>query len=107
MFNGLVRFPPGSANPAAIEPDLAASWRVSDDGLVWTFKLRQGVKLHGNWGVLTAEDVVYSLARAADKERSYFAGPYQGFAEITAVDPLTARIELSYPVPGFLRLFAL
>src|SRR3546814_8861696 len=94
MFNGLVRFPPGSANPAEIEPDLAESWTVSDDGLVWTFKLRQGVKFHGDWGVLTAEDVVYSLERAADKERSSFAGTYEGFEEITAVDSLTVRIEL-------------
>src|SRR3546814_3026649 len=106
MFNGLVRFPPGSANPGEIEPDLAESWTVSDDGLVWTFKLRQGVKFHGDWGVLTAEDVVYSLERAADKERSSFAGTYDGFEEITAVDPLTVRIELSYPVPGFLGLVA-
>jgi peptide/nickel transport system substrate-binding protein len=106
MFNGLVRFPPGSANPAEIEPDLAENWTVSDDGLVWTFKLRQGVKFHGDWGELTAEDVVYSLQRAADKERSSFAGTYEGLEEITAVDPVTVRIELSYPVPGFLGLVA-
>ena len=106
MFNGLVRFPPGSANPAEIEPDLAESWTVSDDGLVWTFKLREGVKFHGDWGVLTADDVVYSLKRAADKERSSFAGTYAGFEKITAVDPLTVRIELSYPIPGFLGLVA-
>jgi peptide/nickel transport system substrate-binding protein len=58
MFNGLVRFPPGSANPAEIEPDLAESWTVSVDGLVWTFKLREGVKFHGDSGVLTADDGV-------------------------------------------------
>ena len=106
MFNGLVRFPPGSADPANIEPDLADSWSVSNDGLVWTFKLRDGVKFHGDWGTLTAEDVVYSLKRAADKGRSSFAGTYDGFKDVVAVDPLTVRIELSYPVPGFLGLVA-
>ncbi|WP_340117003.1 ABC transporter substrate-binding protein [Pelagibius sp. 7325] len=106
MFNGLVRFPPGSADPATIEPDLAESWSVSDDGLVWTFKLRPDVKFHGDWGTLTAEDVVYSLKRAADKERSSFAGTYDGFKDVSAVDPMTVRIELSYPVPGFLGLVA-
>lgn len=106
MFDGLVRFPPGSADPAKIEPNLAESWTVSDDGLVWTFKLRPGVKFHGDWGELTADDVVYSLERAADKERSSFAGTYDGFESVVAVDPMTVRIELSYPVPGFLGLVA-
>src|SRR3546814_15484777 len=84
MFNGLVRFPPGSANPAAIEPDLADSWTVSADGLVWTFQLRPGVKFHGDWGVLTAEDVVYSRARADHKEPHSFPRTSPGLAEITA-----------------------
>lgn len=33
MFNGLVRFAPGSADPKQIEPDLAESWQRSPDGL--------------------------------------------------------------------------
>src|SRR5438309_1482027 len=32
MFNGLVRFPPGSADPARLEPDLAERWEHSPDG---------------------------------------------------------------------------
>ena len=47
MFNGLVRFPSGSADPAKIEPDLAVSWTSSPDGLVWTFQLRKDIKFHG------------------------------------------------------------
>ncbi len=39
MFNGSVRFAPGSMSADDIEPDLAESWTRSDDGLVWTFKL--------------------------------------------------------------------
>ena len=41
IFNGLVRFKPGSMSPAQLEPDLAESWEVSPDGKVWTFKLRK------------------------------------------------------------------
>ncbi|AQZ52592.1 ABC transporter substrate-binding protein [Martelella mediterranea] len=106
MFNGLVRFPPGSADPASIEPDLAESWETSDDGLVWTFHLRDGVKFHGDFGTLTAGDVVYTLNRAKNPETSSFANDYAAFENIEAIDPLTVRITLSEPVPGFLGLVA-
>ncbi len=66
MYNGLTRFPPGSADPKELEPDLAERWETSADGRTWTFFLRKGVKFHGNWGELGADDVVYSLTRAGD-----------------------------------------
>ncbi|WP_126156128.1 ABC transporter substrate-binding protein [Paracoccus haematequi] len=104
VFNGLVRFPPGSADPKELEPDLAESWTTSDDGTEWIFKLKQGVKFHGEWGELTAADVVYSLERAKDPERSSFAAAYEAFETIEAVDDHTVRIVLAHPVPGFLGL---
>ncbi len=104
MFNGLVRIEPGRADPSHIEPDLATSWETSDDGLTWTFTLREGVQCHGDYGELTAEDVVYSLERAADRERSNFAGDYAAFEAITAVDPYTVEIQLSEPIPTVLGL---
>jgi len=58
IYNGLVRFKPGSAEPKDLEPDLAERWEKSSDGKVWTFHLRKGVKFHGNWGLLDADDVV-------------------------------------------------
>ncbi|EPX80532.1 extracellular solute-binding protein, family 5 [Salipiger mucosus DSM 16094] len=106
MFNGLVRFPPGSANPADIEPDLAESWEASEDGLTWTFTLREDVPFHGAYGTVTAEDVVYSLNRAASTDTSSFAGDYAAFESIEAVDPKTVQITLSTPVAGFLGLVA-
>lgn len=106
MFNGLLRFPPGSADPADLEPDLAESWTSSDDGTEWVFKLRSGVKFHGTWGDLTADDVVYSLQRAKNPETSSFAAAYAAFNTIEAVDPLTLRIVLDHPVPGFLGLLS-
>ncbi len=106
MFDGLVRFPPGSSNPGDIEPDLAERWEVSDDGLTWTFFLRSGVNFHGEFGELTADDVVYSLNRAANQDTSSFAANYAAFQSVEAVDDLTVKITLSRPLPDLLGLVA-
>ena len=102
MYNGLVRFPPGSADPKDIEPDLAERWESSPDSKTWTFVLRKGVKFHGNRGELTADDVVYSLTRSADPKRSSFAADFAGIGSITKVDDHTVRIVLKYSDPNFL-----
>jgi peptide/nickel transport system substrate-binding protein len=64
IFSGLVRIKPGEASPEFIEPDIAESWESSEDGLTWTFQIRDDVACHGDYGTLTAEDVVWSLERA-------------------------------------------
>lgn len=102
MYNGLVRFPPGSADPKDLEPDLAERWETSSDGKTWTFFLRKGVKFHGDWGELTADDVVYSLKRAADKNSSTFAANFSGIESVEKVDDYTVRITLKYPDASFL-----
>ena len=102
IFNGLVRFKPGTADLNAIEPDLAESWTVSDDKLVWTFKLRKGVQFHSGYGELTAEDVVFSLSKAAEKKTSSAYKEYSAVKSIEAVDPYTVKITLSEKVPFFL-----
>ena len=106
MFNGLVRFKPGSMTPADIEPDLAESWTVSNDGLTWTFKLREGVKFHGDYGMLTANDVVYSLQRAANPDLSSVSSDYKSFESITALDDMTVEIKLSSAIPSVLGVLA-
>lgn len=104
MFNGLVRVQPGKASPEFIEPDLAESWTASDDGLQWTFKLRQGVQCHGEYGELDSEDVVFSLQRAASETSSSFANDYQAIASIEANGSHEVKITLSEPVPSLLGL---
>ncbi|NJM33593.1 MAG: polyamine ABC transporter substrate-binding protein [Rhodomicrobium sp.] len=104
LFNGLVRIRPGTADIRHIEPDLAESWTSSGDGKVWTFKLRKGVQCHYGYGELTAEDVVYSLQRAAEPKRSSFSANFTVFEKIEAVDPYTVRIRLKNAVPSLLGL---
>lgn len=103
ILNGaLVRFAPGSTSPEAIEPDLAESWEHSEDKLVWTFNLRKGVQFHHGYGEVTADDVVFSLTKAADPQRSAYASDYAAFEKIEAVDSHTVRITLSRNIPSVL-----
>eukprot|EP01037_Dinobryon_pediforme_P002112 gene2112-2149_t len=102
MYNALVRFKPGSADPRDLEPDLAQSWETSADGKTWTFHLRQGVVFQGDWGSFTADDVVYSLTRSADPKRSTFSADFAGVQSVTKIDAATVQITLKYPDAAFL-----
>lgn len=104
MFNGLVRIKPGEASPAFIEPDIAESWTTSEDGLTWTFALRQDVDCHGEYGNLDAEDVVFSLQRSANPDTSAFAKDYSAISSIEATGEYEVTITLANPVPSLLGL---
>lgn len=73
VYNRLVEFEPGTTN---IIPGLAETWSVSDDGLEYTFNLRDGVKFHTT-GYFTptrdmnADDVVYTFKRQLDKDHAW------------------------------------
>ncbi len=74
LFSGLVALD-DKMSPI---PDIAASWGVSDDGLTYTFKLKQGVKFH-NGDAVTARDFKYSWERACSPAtRSRTAVTYLG-----------------------------
>ncbi|MCP4721638.1 MAG: polyamine ABC transporter substrate-binding protein [Desulfobacteraceae bacterium] len=102
IFNGLVRFQQGTADLNTIEPDLAESWEASPDKLVWTFKLRKGVQFHSGYGELTADDVVFSLTKAADKSSSSAYKEYAAVKSIEAKDAYTVVVTLKEKVPFFL-----
>lgn len=102
IYNGLVRFKPGSADPKDIEPDLAERWDQSPDGKTWTFYLRKGVAFQGNWGTLSADDVVYSLQRSADPKRSTFSSDFAAIDKVEKLDDMTVRISLKYSDVNFL-----
>ena len=85
-----------------VEPALAESWEVSDDGLIYTFKLREGVTFH-NGRVMTAEDVVYSYERIMDEATgSPQASRFSQVASAEAVDDNTVVFTLSEPFAPFL-----
>ncbi len=79
--------------------DLAKSWTVSEDGLTWTFTLRDGVTYH-NGTPLTAEDVAWSInAIMADPDGWVAMVTYtNGFTSVEAPDARTLVIATEYPV---------
>lgn len=97
-YDTLVTFPAGDAS--SIEPNLAESWSVSEDGLTWTFNLRGDVTF-ANGDPLTADDVVFSFTRLQNVQSnpSFLANNIVG---IEAVDDLTVEITLERPSPSFL-----
>jgi peptide/nickel transport system substrate-binding protein len=104
LFNGLVRFKPGDINPEKIEPDLAERWERSKDGLVWTFYLRKGVKFHKGYGEMTAEDVKFSLEKAANKATSGFAADYAALGKVEVIDKYMVRLTFKTPIPSVLGI---
>jgi len=102
IFNGLLRFQPGSLDFDTLEGDLAESWETSADGLVWTFHLREGVEWHKGYGEFTAEDVKFSYERVVDPDvASRWSADYSNLELVEAVDAYTVKMYLTAPDPFF------
>ncbi len=89
-----------------IVPGLAESWEVSDDGLTWTFHLRQGVTFHDG-DPLKASDVVFSINRIKDPAvASPRADDFAVVSDIQAPDDSTVVMTLSEPFSPLLSKLA-
>lgn len=100
-YEGLVRYVPDSAE---IEPALAESWTVSDDGLTYTFALRPDVSFPSG-ATMDADTWITSFQRRIDVEGapSYMLADV---VETAAPDPLTFVVTLGSPVSAFLDYMA-
>ncbi len=102
-YETLVTLPEKGARIDRVEPLLAESYEISDDALVYTFKLRSGVKF-ASGNPLTAEDVVFSFKRLGNLQDNP-AWLYNDHVEnIEAVDERTVRITLKEPNAAFLAM---
>ena len=124
MTEGLVTYTPGTAD---IEPSLAESWEPSEDGLTWTFKIRQGVKFHDGTALDAAAvcynfDRMYSQTGAGATQAQYWSDTMGGFkdqvddagapvpsiyASCTAPDAGTAVITLTRVTSKFPNILGL
>ena len=113
LYSGLVSFDP----QLNLTPDLAESWEVSADGMVYTFHLRESAKFH-NGEPVTTQDVIYSWERAASPElasdtaltylgdivgiNELAAGQAENAAGLKALDDNTLQVTIDAPKPYFL-----
>ncbi len=98
VFEGLTRF----GSDGSVGPGLAVSWDISDDGTVYTFKLRSGVKFHDGTD-FEATDVVFSYDRArAEDSTNAQKALFGGIEMVEAVDPMTVKVTLKSPQGNFL-----
>jgi peptide/nickel transport system substrate-binding protein len=97
LFEGLTRID----ETGEVQPALAESWEVSEDGLTYTFHLHDGVTFHDGTS-FDAQDVVFSLDRArAPESVNAQKGLFEAIASVEAVGPLEARVTLSHPQAQF------
>lgn len=102
VFNGLSRIDPDMT----VKPDLAESWKASDDLKTWVFKLREGVKFH-HGRTLDSEDVVATVKRILDPATGSRARSNLTMIEgVEATGPLEVTFKLSLPYAGFADIFA-
>ncbi len=97
LYNKLVTYDPG----LHIVGDLASSWDTPDNR-TYVFHLRPNVRFHDGTP-LTADDVVFTIERILDPQTASPARSYLDAVDtVTAVDPLTVRLHLKYPLASTL-----
>ncbi len=102
VYETIVAFPPGRQD--TIEPNLAESWTISDDGLTYTFTIADG-HVFSTGRPVTAEDVAFSIRRTKNLKGnpSFLAAT---IASVEAPDEKTVVLTLTEPDPAILAKLA-
>ena len=111
LFNGLVQLDKN----LSVQPEIASTWNVSSDGLLYTFFLKKDVYFHTSpiFGekqtrTVVASDFVYSFDRLKDPKVASPGGwVLQQVESYSAIDEHTFSIQLKKPFPAFLGLLSM
>lgn len=113
IYETLVNFKPGTTE---LEPGLATEWESSDDGKMYTFTLREGVKFQDGTD-FNADAVVFNFERwqngSGDDNFAYYPSMFGGFGddsvikEVKAVDDNTVEFTLDTSFAPFLKNLAM
>lgn len=109
LYDGLVRYADGSLE---VEPALATDWAISEDGLTYTFQLREDVQFHDGTA-FDADAVVFNFERMLDPEHPYHdTGPFplafffDAVREVEATAPHEVVFRLDKPFAPLLSNLA-
>ncbi|UYN99800.1 MAG: ABC transporter substrate-binding protein [Devosia sp.] len=109
IYDGLVRNTSGTLE---IEPALATDWTISDDGLEYTFNLREGVSFHDGTP-FNADAVKFNFDRMLDESHPFAdTGPFplsfffSSVESVEVVDDLTVKFTLNEPFAPFMSNLA-
>ncbi|UJQ93074.1 ABC transporter substrate-binding protein [Mariluticola halotolerans] len=109
LYDGLVRNKPGTLE---IEPSLATDWTISEDGLVYTFNLREGVKFHDGTD-FNADAVKFNFDRMLNEDHPYYdTGPFplsfffSAITDVAVIDDMTVEFTLNEPYAPFMSNLA-
>ena len=91
-------FVPMDGDESKIEPRIAESYEVSEDGLIYTFHIRDDVTFHDG-SALTAQDCAFSVQLYIDSE---YQGTSADVGSVEAVDDKTLVVTLNAPFAPFL-----
>lgn len=101
IFEGLVK-PDENGN---MLPAVASDYEITEEGKVYTFTLRDGIKFHDNTKV-TAEDVVFSLNRCADDGNGApLVAAFSNIESVSKIDDSHVRVTLVNPDTEFISEF--
>lgn len=109
VYDGLVRYRNGTLE---VEPALATSWTIGEDGTEYTFELRDGVEFHDG-APFNAQAVEFNFDRMLDESHPYHdTGPFplafffSAVEDVEAVDEDTVKFTLKEPYAPFLSNLA-
>lgn len=86
-----------------VTPELAESWEVDEDGMLWTFYLQEGVTWHDG-EPFTADDVKFTFEYIRDNELGYFYDYVASMEAIEVIDELTITIKTDEPIAWMPRI---
>jgi len=109
VYDGLVRYKSGTLE---VEPALAESWEISEDGTEYTFNLREGVSFHDGTP-FDAEAVVFNFERMLNEDHPYYdTGPFplsfffSAVENVEATGEMAVKFTLNAPYAPFLSNLA-
>lgn len=107
IYDGLLKY---NKDSTKVEPCLAKTWDVSDDGLSYTFHLQEGVKFHDDT-VFDAAAVKFNidrqLAPKVTEDMAYASFVYGSVKDVEVVDANTVKVNLTAPSTPFLSNLAM